>query len=374
MGNRLKRMLIKEFIQLRRDPRMLFMILVAPVVQLAVLAFAITTDVRNIDTYIHDCDNTPASREVVSRIAGSGYFNIAGYISDPAAITELLDTGAAQCVLVFNPGFGGSIAGGDSTELQVLVDGTDSNTSSAILRYINTITAGYNADIIHERLARQGRLVPGGINLVPRAWFNPNLLSQHSYLPGLMCNVLILITVVMTAMAIVREQEIGTIEQIMVTPLKPLELILGKTLPFAILGLVTISLMLLIAHLMFGLPAHGSLLLFYGGIVLFLFATLGAGLLISTISATQQQALLTSFLYMLPVVLLSGFMFPIHNMPQAIQWVTYLNPMRYFITITQGVLLKGSGIDALWPQFALLGALGVTTILFAASRFSKTEA
>ena len=374
MIRRLRSMLIKEFIQILRDPRMRIIIFVAPLIQMTVLAYAITTDVRNIPLAILDNDNSVHSRELISRFNGSGYFIIDDHITTQREAERLLDTGAAKAVLRFMPGFSAKLSAGGSAQVQLLLDGTDSNTAGAVSGYAAGIINGYSRAVLLERIAARGQLPPGQVGARERAWFNPNLESRLSYLPGLMVTVLTLITLILTAMAIVREKEIGTIEQIMVSPISRVEFILGKTIPFAIIGMVVITLMLAVAILWFGLPARGNIALFYLAVAMYMFVAMSTGLLLSVISGTQQQALLASFLYMMPLVLLSGFMFPISNMPVPVQWLTFLNPMRYFFAALHGILLRGSGMDVLWPQFAGMAILGALTLWAAASQFRKTTA
>jgi ABC-2 type transport system permease protein len=369
---RLRSMLIKEFIQIFRDPRMCVIIFLAPLIQLTVLAFAITTDVHNISLAVLDEDNSVLSRELISLFEGSGYFLITQRLERPAGVEGLLDHDAVKAVLNIQHGFAAEIQAGRTGHVQLLLDGTDSNTASAIMGYASAITQGLGNQIALERLNARGVTAPAQVTAETRAWFNANLNSQHSYLPGLIVMILTLITMILTAMAIVREKEIGTIEQIMVTPLSRLELILGKTIPFALIGIAVITLMLVVAVVLFGLPVRGSLLLFYLAIATYMFAAMSLGLLISASSTTQQQALLVSFLIMMPMVLLSGFMFPIHNMPLPVQYLTYANPMRYFFAILHGVLLRGSGLDVLWPQYVELAALGGITMIAAVARFKKT--
>jgi ABC-2 type transport system permease protein len=371
---RLRSMLIKEFIQVFRDPRMRLMIFLAPLIQLTILAFSITTDVHNIGLAVLDSDNSVLSRDLVDRFTGSGFFNVTQYVDRPDEAERLLDHGTVKAVLRIQHGFAADIQSGRTARAQLLLDGTDSNTAGAVQGYATAIIQGLSRQIQLERLNARGGRPPARVVADTRAWFNPNLNSRLSYLPGLMVTVLTLITLILTAMAIVREKEIGTIEQIMVTPLSRLELILGKTVPFALIGVVVITLMLVVSVVAFGLPVHGNLLLFYLAVALYMFVSMATGLLISASSATQQQALLVSFLYMMPMVLLSGFMFPISNMPLPVQYLTLLDPMRYFLALLRGILLSGAGFAVLWPQLAGLGALGMLTLTAAVSRFKKTLA
>jgi len=258
--------------------------------------------------------------------------------------------------------------------IQVIVDGTDSNTALIVLDYSARITGQYSQELLGKRFSRLvgSRIEPGKVELAYRAWFNENLESRLFYVPGVISLLVLVVTVMLTSMAVVREKEIGTMEQIMVTPIKPREFILGKTLPFALLGFVDVIMISLVAVFWFEVPIRGNPLLMLVSAGLYLMSTLSVGLLISTVSKTQQQAMMTTFFYIFPVNLLSGFFFPIANMPEIVQWITYLNPMRYFIVISRGIFLKGVGFEILWPQMLALFILGSFTLWLTARRFRKT--
>ncbi len=376
MWERIWHMLVKEFIQTFREPRMRGIVFVMPLVQTLVFGYAVTTDVRHIRTAVHDLDGSVESRELVSRFSGSGYFEIVEHVAGERRIVELLDRGEAQAVLRIGSGFGRAVRSGRSAELQVIVDGTDSNTAGIVLAYASSITSDYSRDVLVTRAARGGTTgrPPAALDVRSRAWFNENLESRNFYVPGVIAIVVMLVALMLTSMAVVRETEIGTMEQIIVTPIRPFELILGKTLPFAAIALVDVALVAAVAVFWFGVPIRGSLALLFGGTVLYLLTTLGIGLLLSTVSRTQQQAMMGTFFFYLPAVLLSGFMFPIANMPEPVQWLTYLNPLRYFLVVVRGIFLKGVGLDVLWPQFAIQAVMGVTLLAIASSRFRKTLA
>jgi ABC-2 type transport system permease protein len=254
------------------------------------------------------------------------------------------------------------------------VDGADSNTAGIVLAYSSTIAGRFSTEIESSRVARMtgGAGKTGRVVLQTRAWFNENLESRNFYVPGVIAIIVMLITLMLTSMAVVREKEIGTMEQIMVSPITPLEFILGKTVPFALIGFADAVLITVLGVFWFGVPIRGSLLVLLVATGLYLVTTLATGLFISTVSQTQQQAMMSTFFFYLPAVLLSGFMFPIANMPRAIQWLTYLNPLRYFLVIIRGVFLKGVGPGILWPQMLALGVMGVVTLWLAAKRFHKT--
>jgi len=376
MLERIRHMLIKEFIQVLRDPRMRGVIFLAPIFQLLILSYAITTDIRNISMAVFDQDRTVASRQLVERFSGSGYFVIEHRLMREPEIRELLDGSRAQIVLRIGDGFGRDLSAGRSVIVQAILDGTDSNTASVILQYAGRVIAAHSRQVQLEAVRRQaGPVVPAGhIELQPRAWFNPNLESRLYYVPGFIAIIVTLVTLMLTSMAVVREKEIGTMEQLLVSPITPWEFILGKSVPFAIIAFADVILATTVGVLWFDVPVRGSLLLLFLATCIYLLSAIGIGLLISTISRTQQQAMMTTFFFFMPAIMLSGFMFPIANMPEVIQWITYANPLRYFLVIIRELFLKGVGLSVLWPQMAALGVIGLITIGFATRRFKKTMA
>ncbi|RJR30574.1 MAG: ABC transporter permease [Desulfobacteraceae bacterium] len=376
MWERIKHMLIKEFIQIFRDPKMKGIIFLMPIIQVLVFGYAVTTDVKHVATAVYDQDNSVASRELVARFSESGYFDIIEYINDDGRARELIDRGQAQAVLRMNKGFHEDLRAGRMAQLQVVVDGTDSNTAGIVLDYSARIVGQFSKKILVTWFTRLkgSALEPGWVEMQTRAWFNENLESRNFYVPGVIAIIVMLITLMLTSMAVVREKEIGTMEQIMVTPITPREFILGKTVPFALIGFADVILITVIGVFWFEVPIRGNLLLLFFATALYLMTTLGAGLLISTVSQTQQQAMMSTFFFYFPGVLLSGFMFPIANMPQIIQWLTYLNPLRYFLVIIRGIFLKGVGPSILWPQMAALAVMGLITLWLASRRFRKTIA
>ena len=382
MWERLKHMLIKECIQILRDPRMKAVIFVMPVLQLIVFGYAVTTDITEIPTAVADFENTQQTRELVRRFESSGYFRIARRVGDAGGLRELVDRGLVKAALQFDPGFTTDLVRGRTVAVQVIVDGTDSNTASVVMDYANRIIVQYNQEasrnVLAGRRVSEGTAGPdtlrprlGGIDLRPRAWYNPDLRSRNYNVPGVIAVIIMLTSLLLTSMAIVREREIGTMEQLMVTPIRPAELILGKTLPFALIGFFDVALITVVAVFWFDVPIRGSFGLLFGATALYLLSTLGIGLFISTVSKTQQQALMSTFFFYLPAVLLSGFMFPIANMPIAVQYVTYANPLRYFLVIIRGIFLKGNGPAVLWPQMLGLLILGAAVITASSLRFRK---
>jgi ABC-2 type transport system permease protein len=374
MFERIHHMLIKEFIQVFRDPRMLITIFVIPCVQVLVIGYAVTFDVKHVQTGIYDLDNSQVSRELTARFIRSGYFDVVATVDDERAARELLDRGDV-CVLVrFNHGFANDLGSGRTAALQILVDGTDSNTAGIAMSYAVKIASAYSGQILTQRLSRT--MGPAGksgeVEMRSRAWFNENLESRNFFVPGVLVMVVAMTTQLLTSMAVVREREIGTMEQIVVTPITPTEFILGKTVPFALIGFVDVFLVTLIGVFWFGVPIHGHLplLLFCTG--LFLTNTLGVGLLISTYSQTQQQAMMITFGWFFPAMLLSGFATPIANMPEVVQWLTYINPIRYFLVIVRSIFLKGVGVEVLWSQMLPLLAMGIVALFWSVRRFRKT--
>jgi ABC-2 type transport system permease protein len=374
MFGRIREMLIKEFIQVFRDPQMRILIFVPPILQLIVFGYAASLDVKNIPTAIYDLDHSIESRELISRLKTSGYFDIRYYVNNPQEVTRLIDENKISTTIQFNKGFGEKIQGNQIAAIQVIVDGTDSNTASVVLNYGAKIVQDYSRQILVERVARQSGISRehSVVEDDTRIWFNENLESRFFFVPGLLAIIIMLITFLLTSMAVVREKEIGTMEQIMVTPISSGEFILGKTVPFAIIGFLDMILITSVATIWFQVPVRGSVGVLFLSTFFYILSSLGFGLLISTVSRTQQQAMMTTFFFFFPATLLSGFTFPIENMPVVVQWITYLNPMRYFLVIVRGIFLKGIGIDVLWHQIAVLAFIGITTLWLATKRLHKT--
>lgn len=377
MLERLKAMLVKEFIQVLRDPRMRFVVFVIPAVQTVIFGYAVNTDVRHVATAIYDLDNSSQSRELIGRFLKSGYFDLKERVFTDARARELIDRGKVKLVLRMNHGFGERISRGEKGAVQVILDGTDSNTAGIALSYAAKIAASYSATLQADALARvAGSPLTGipSVELSSRAWYNENLESRNFYVPAVITNIVFIITMLLSSMAVVREKEIGTIEQVIVTPIGKAEFILGKTVPFVLIGFIDVGLISLVAAFWFEVPLRGSIPLMFGATALFLMSSLGIGLLISTISRTQQQAMMSAFFVIFPAMLLSGFAFPIENMPPLVQWLTYLNPIRFFLVIVRAIFLKGVGLEILWPEFLTLFVLGSVILLAAISRFKKNLA
>ncbi len=374
MFDRIKHMLFKEFIQIFRDPKMRAMIFLVPIIQTLLFGYAVTMDVKHVATAVYDLDNTIASRKFIDAFVKSGYFHIVARLQDDKEINQVLDNGLAICVFRIDYGFESKIRAGEQAHVQAILDGVDSNTASIVENYIHRITT---------QLVNKYLVVPVSrittknkhnfhVTLESRAWFNDNLQSKNYYVPGVIATLVTLVTLTLTSMAIVREKEIGTMEQIIVTPIKKMEFIIGKMLPFIIVGFIDVCIILMVGTLWFEVPVRGNLLLLFLAAGLYLLTTLGVGLFISAISQTQQQAMMCAFLFYFPAVLLSGFLFPVNNMPEYIQWLTYLNPLKYFVLIIRGVFLKGIGLEILWPYMLALALMGVFTLWQASRLFKKT--
>ena len=373
MFERAQAILIKEFKQIFRDPRMKTVIFITPLIQILLFGYAANKDITYVPTGILDRDNTVESRELLRRFTFSKYFVPEHYISTQKEQNSLLDKGKVIVVIHIDRGFGRNIQAGKDAQVQLAFDGTDSNTAMIVMGYANTIVGQYQVDLVKEKLASTGKIsaVPQ-VDLKDRAWFNGNLISTNYYLPGVIATIVTMMSLLLTAMAIVKEKEIGTMEQLTVSPLRPIELIVGKLVPFAVIALVQISLITTFGVLWFHVPLRGSILLLLFSTCIYLFTTLGIGLFISTISSTQQEAMMSVFLFYMPTVLLSGFAYPIANMPMIIQWFTFINPLRYFMVVIRSIFLKGVGLDILWTQLVPLLVMGVAVISFSAFRFRKS--
>ena len=373
-------MLRKEFIQALREPRMRLLLFLPPLLQCIIFGYAVNLDVDHARIAWMDMDRTPESRDLRDRFEGSGRFDVVAMPANEEEVQRVLDRSQAQAVVRVLPGFARDLARGRAAGVQVLVDGTNSNTASLILSYGGQIIAAYSADAMGRQQNRRvltrspGSAVNASAPQVTarsRVWFNPDLYSRNYFVPGVVANIIMMVTLMLTALAIVREKEIGTMEQLMVTPLRPIELMLGKTIPFAIVGMVNMVIVTLAAMLIFHIPFRGNFLLLMFCAALFLMTALGAGLFLSTISRTQQQANMGSFFFTTPAFMLSGFMFPIRNMPIAVQYFTLLNPLRYLIEIARGIFLKGAGIAVLWPQMLTLLVYGMVVMGLSATSFRK---
>lgn len=360
----------KEFRQMFRDPRSRRMMFMSPVVQLLLFGYAVNTDVHNAKTFVVDHDQTAVSRELVQTFTASGYFRVVGYGTRPQEMAYALDHGDAVIGLEIPAG----LAAGRNNSVQVLVDGTSSNTATVAQGYALQIIGRFFQSRVGAPLVGAPGSVGAPVDLRIRAWYNPNLVSRVYNVPGVIGTIVMLMGLLLTALAIVREREIGTLEQLMVSPLTPGELIIGKCAPVVVVAFVDLLLITVVAMLWFKVPLEGSFLLLLFASVFYILAGLGLGLLISSVSNTQQEAFMTMFFFFLPAIILSGFMYPVQNMPEIVQILTLANPIRHYLVVVRGIFLKGAGFDVLWPQIATLAAMGFIILPFAASRLKKTVA
>jgi len=371
---RLKQMLIKEFIQVFRDKRTRFLLFGPPIIQMVIFGYAATFEIHHVPTVVLDLDHSQESRELFSRFSSSPYFDVQRQLTDSRQMGELIDQGKATVGLEIHAGFAQNLRKGQIAPLQVIVDATNSNTALIASGYITQIALGFAQDYQKDRIYR---IAPQMVERIPsvqlesRPWYNPDLRSRWFFVPGIIGSLTLVLVVTLTAFAVVHEREIGTLEQIMVTPIRPAEFILGKTLPFFLIGLFDASLIATVGTLWFQVPFRGHILVLATGVILFLLCMLGVGLLISTVSSTQQQAMVTAFFFIMPAITFSGFGFPISTMPPWLQYFTYLSPLRYFLDVLRGTYLKGVGMEILWPQMAAMAGLGLSLLTIAVLRFHK---
>ncbi len=366
---RIRQIVRKEVRQLLRDPRSRPILFVAPVVQLLLFGYAVNTDVRSTPLAVLDLDRSAASRELVDELVAAGYFETVIQADRPRELVEALDRGQALIALEVPPRFSRDLASGRGAAVQLLVDGTDSNTGTIALGHARRTILAYSLE-----KGGLGESLAIGPRLEPRAWFNPSLESRVYNVPGVIGILILLMCLLLTSFSVVRERELGTLDQLRVSPVKPAELILGKTIPVAVVALIDLALITAVGTAWFDIPLKGSPLVLLAASLLFILSGLAAGLLISTVSKTQQEAFLTMYLVLLPSIILSGFFFPIHSMPELFQWVSFLNPVRYFLEIVRAIFLKGAGPVVLWPQFSALLILGTAGIAVAIRRFARSIA
>ena len=374
MFGRLKQMLIKEFIQVFRDKRTRFILIGPPIIQMMVFGYAATYEIHHVPTVVLDLDHSQESRELVSRFTSSPYFDVQQQLTDSRQLGNLIEQGKATVGLEIDAGFAQKLRSGQTAPLQVIVDATNSNTALIASGYISQIALGFAQEYQRDRISRiapQLMEVMPSVELAPRPWYNPDLRSRWFFVPGIIGSLTVVLVVTLTAFAVVREREIGTLEQIMVTPIRPAEFILGKTLPFFLIGVFDVTLIAVVGSLWFQVPFRGNVAVLALGAVLFLLCMLGVGLLISTVSATQQQAMVTAFFFIMPTITFSGFGFPISTMPHWMQLMSYAIPLRYFLIVIRGTYLKGVGMGVLWPQMAAMAGLGVALLTAAILRFHK---
>lgn len=366
---RIKEMIRKEFIQLLRDKRIRHILILVPLVQIIVFGYVINFDLKYIRLAVQDLSNSYESRVTKDAFTGNKIFKIVHEDNKPIEDEKLLLKGNVDMVIKFPPDYSEKIRRGETARLQILVDGSVSNMAATRVAYAMSIIERLNQQFLKELYPYE--LNFPNIDCRLRTWYNPSVYSRNFFVPGIVAFVVMLISLLFTSMAIIKEKERGTMEQLIVTPIKPYEIIIGKTIPYIVISLLQMVFVSLIAIFWFDLPLHGSIFLLILGVFLFLLCSIGIGLFISTISETQQQAMMTTFFFIQPSLLLSGFIFPIANMPTVVQWITYINPFRYILVIIRGIFLKGVGMDILWPQFLALGVLCVLFLTAATMRFKK---
>jgi ABC-2 type transport system permease protein len=365
---RLRFLVWKEFLELRMNPRLFGVLIVAPILQLTMLGYAATTDVKDVPVVVADGDRSSASRELIARFDASRNFTIIDAVSTVSQIEPYLERGSAWLALSIPSGYGRDLAAGKAVTIQVVADGTDSNSTTVALGYSTSLVGDYAQELIQ----RQPAVPTTNIDTRIRVWFNPQLESRHFMIPGVLALILLVVTANLAAMGIVREKELGTLEQLNVTPLRRWELIVGKLLPYGVIALVDVLLVVAVAVYWFEVPLRGSMLLLFAMSIVYVFCTLALGLFISTVSDTQQQAMMTAtFFFLMPMIYLSGFIFPIENMPRVIQVATYAIPLRYFLVIVRGIFLKGIGLKLLWPQAVALASWGTAMLMLAVVRSTK---
>lgn len=364
----------KEFLQFKRDPKMFAMILVAPIIQLIFLGYAANFDVNVVHTAVYDMDKTEASRKYVESFESTGYYSFDYYVDNYDQLTKHIDDAEVIMGLVIPRGFEEKINRRETVQVQAIFDGSDGNTASIAAGYLQGITQRYSKEIVTDIRNKLGlQLIPvGSVQSETRVWYNPELKTRNFMVPGIVALLLMIITLILTSLAIVKEKEIGTLEQLIVTPIKPIQMIIGKLIPFTLLGFAAVILVITAMNIIFGIAVKGSAIFLLISSFVFILSTLGLGLFVSTISKTQQQAMMLAiFLIMMPMVFLSGFAFPIENMPEIIQAITYIIPLRYFMTIIRGIILKGIGFADLWIQLLAMLGLGVLILSLSVMRFQK---
>lgn len=366
-GLRLRRMIVKEVRQLFRDPKTKRIIFAAPIIQLLAFGYAVNTDVRDVAMVVLDQDRTEESRALVQAFTASGYFRVVHQTDRAADVGDALDHGQAVVGLHIPTEYAADIAAGHSPAIQLLVDGTNSNTATVAQGYAGQIVQSFGAE-----LGRAAGFSGGPVELRTRAWFNPSLESRVYNVPAVIGVIVMMMCLMLTSLGIVRERELGTLEQLLVSPLTPGELILGKTIPVAGIALVQLSLVTAVALLWFRIPLTGSVLTLLFAALLFILSGLAVGLYISAISNTQQEAFLSMYMFFLPAIILSGFLYPVDTMPTFFRHATLLNPLRHFLDVVRGVFLKGAGLPDVWLSCAALAAMAILGLLVATRRFRST--
>lgn len=364
----------KEFLQFKKDRKMFIISIISPILQLIMLGYAANIDIKDIPIVICDRDHSVMSRRYSDSLTNAGYFIKIDSIGQMDEIDDYIGQGKASIGIVIPENFEKNIIKGKTAQILSIIDGADSNIATIGMNYLSIITAQYNQKLTIQKMEfiKGLNINPKKINPEIRVWYNPELKSRNFMVPGVLGMLLMVITLMLTSLAIVKEKEIGTLEQLIVTPIKPYELIFGKLIPFTIIGIIDIILVFIVTILWFGIPIKGNIFLLFGLSIIFLISTLGLGLFVSTVASNQQQAMITSmFFLMMPMMFLSGFVFPIENMPKVIQWITYAMPLRYYFNIVRGIFLKGNDFCDLWVDALMLLILGIIIFVISVLRFKK---
>jgi ABC-2 type transport system permease protein len=367
---RLRRMVVKELRQLLRDPKTARVIFVSPIIQVLLMGYAVNTDVRNVPLFVIDHDRSAQSRQVVEAMTASGYFRLKASSDREADALLALDRGSVQVALVIPPRFSADLRAGTEPRIQLLLDGTNSNTATVSQGYAAKIMTRFGAKVAQERMPSD-RGTPG-VDLRTRAAFNPGLESLVYNVPGIIATIVLMMSLLLTSIGVARERELGTLDQLMVSPLTPGQFMLGKTIPVVIVAMIQMAGISAIALYWFDIPFRGSAFLLLAGAAVYILAGLSLGLILASVARTQQEAFLGLFLFIMPAIILSGFMFPVETMPPFFQTLTLLNPLRHFLEVVRAIFLKGSGLAELWRQFLFLSAMATAGLLYATARFRKT--
>jgi ABC-2 type transport system permease protein len=372
---RIRQMMKKEFIQTLRDPHTRWLLFGPALIQMFIFGYAATMEIKHVSIAVLDQDNTQESRELLSHFAASRYFHIVKYVDRRDRLREGIDRGDFLLAVEIDSGFAQRLRNGQGASVQVIVDSSNSNTALVALGYLNEVGASFAHDYQIDLLQR---IAPQLVDFVPqvtlqtRPWFNEGLLSEWYFVPGVLGNLMLILIMNLTAFAVVREREIGTLEQVMVTPIRRWEFILGKTVPFFLIGCFDATMLALIGTLWFGVPLRGHVAVLVLGVMIFLLAALGLGLLLSTLAVTQQQSMITAFFFTMPMTSLSGFGTPVSSMPLFFQRLSYFNPLRHVILILRSIFLKGVGLDVLWPNLLVMTCFALLTLIVSILRFRKS--
>jgi len=369
MWQRIMSIIVKEFIQLSRDRRSMAMVILIPIIQMSIFGYALSTDIKNVSMVVWDANNTLQSRELIDSYGQTEFFSVNYYATDYEDISKRIESGKAKVALVIPPDYDEQLHRGESASIQFFTDGSDPNIAIQAVANANLIAQAKGIEIMSQI---QGVEPAPAITLEPRIWYNPAMQSSIFYLPGIVGVILQVLTMMLTAFAIVREREMGTIEQLNITPLRRGELIIGKLVPYIIIAYIQVSMVLVTAVFVFDMPIRGSIPLLLALSFVFLMFSLGLGLFISTVSRTQFQAMQSSMFVFLPSILLSGFIFPIESMPRLAQWISAVLPLTYYLRIVRGIIVKGVGIEYLWQDATILAVMGVITLLLATWRLRTT--